>query len=172
MATSRLFRTYLPDQKADQGVGILLPLNKDTYEKTRTASYIVNIRKNVGVFSQSSSTEEQAISNMVNLLLTRKGERVMQPTFGSPIPDYQFEQNSLENMYDLEVGVREAIQFWLPYIDLLDVNVQYEKESRFNTASDENSVSISISFKITKMGANRTITIDISPTSQPVINVI
>lgn len=172
MATSRLFKTYLPDQNPDRGVGILLPLNRDTYEKTRTSTYIVNLRKNVGVFSQSYSTEEQTISNMINLLLTRKGERVMQPEFGSPIPDYQFEQNSAENMYDLEVGVSESIRFWLPYVELIQVHVQYEREGNFNYNSIENTVSISISFRITKAGANRTITIDITASGEPVVNVL
>ena len=53
------------DLEEDKGVGLLLPLNK----------------KSGGVFGLSYTTEEQGISNLKNLLLTRKGERLYHPTF-------------------------------------------------------------------------------------------
>jgi len=172
MATSRLFKSYLPDQEEDRAVGVMLPLNKDTYERVRTGKYIVPVVKNVGVFTQSYSTEEQAISNLVNLLLTRRGERPMNPRFGSPIPDYQFEQNSRSNLYKLETGVDEAIRFWLPYIDILNIKADYSnsyEEIPLNNV--ENTVAISISFRITKAGANRTITVYTNGIDVPIYNI-
>ena len=46
---------------------------------------------NDGFFPQSSTLKEQASSNIKNLLLTMKGERVGQPEFGSLLPAIIFE---------------------------------------------------------------------------------
>ena len=46
---------------------------------------------NDGFFPRASSVKEQAASNLKNLLLTQKGERVGQPTFGSDLPRLLFE---------------------------------------------------------------------------------
>ena len=37
------------------------------------------------IFSSTFTTEEQALSNLKNLLLTRKGERPFQPLFGTDV---------------------------------------------------------------------------------------
>ena len=64
-------------------------------------------------FNQSFTTFEQAKSNIKNLLLTKKGERIMQPNFGSGLQELLFDfnddtlsekieetiTNSLENCY-------------------------------------------------------------------------
>ena len=44
------------------------------------------------IFSSTFTTEEQALSNLKNLLLTRKGERPFQPLFGTDIPSFLFEK--------------------------------------------------------------------------------
>ena len=61
----------------DVAVGITLPF-------TQT---------NGRLFNLSYSTEEQALSNLKNLILTRQGERIMQPLFGTNLQDSLFEQN-------------------------------------------------------------------------------
>ena len=45
-------------------------------------------------FNQSFKTAEQASSNIKNLLLTKRGERIMQPNFGSGLQELLFEFNS------------------------------------------------------------------------------
>ena len=64
------------DLNPDVRIGLKLPFN----------------RGKSGLFSQSQTTLEQAGSNIKNLLLTAKGERVMQPDFGSRLRDLLFEQ--------------------------------------------------------------------------------
>ena len=44
------------------------------------------------VFNSSYTTKEQVKSNLINLLLTSPGERLMNPTFGVGIRDLLFEQ--------------------------------------------------------------------------------
>lgn len=110
---------------------------------------------NADVFNMSYSTEEQAISNMINLLLTRDGERFMRPRFGVGLYYYVFEQNSLNNNILLENRIREQITTWLPYIDLVDVTINNFDDASYNG----NAINIMITFKVFESSANRTISI-------------
>lgn len=100
-------RYYPIDLLPDVAVGIKLPL----------------IRKDGRLFDQSYSTEEQAISNLKNLLLTRPGERLMQPLFGTRLQDTLFEQNTASTIELLRESITFAIGFWLPYISINRLNI-------------------------------------------------
>ena len=62
-------------------------LVKDLPERDRVAIGItLPLQKgNGGYFAQSYQTSEQVKSNIKNLILTRKGERLMHPTFGTDL---------------------------------------------------------------------------------------
>ena len=76
-----------------------------------------------GFFPGHSTTLSQAGSNLRNLLLTNKGERVGQPTFGADLLLVLFEPMS-ENLLDrLEESIKEAIANWLPYISVNKLEV-------------------------------------------------
>ena len=142
----------------DQPVGILLPMNKsaDRYEYSLTAlsgsqvphgqQYNQGARGGGSVFAQSYSTEEQAISNLINLLLTFKGERVMQPEFGTNIRRSVFEQNTEALQDFLGLEIKSAIKRWLPYIVVNEVAA--------DRAVDKHMVYIVIAFRVTSTGAN------------------
>ena len=75
-----------------------------------------------GFFYKTKTILEQAKSNMRNLLLTSKGERVMQPEFGSTLTDVLFNQGEdVENQID--EAIREAVSNWLPYIIINEINM-------------------------------------------------
>ena len=105
------------------------------------------------MFKSSYTTEQQAISNLKNLLLTTKGERPFQPLFGSDIYSLLFEniQSELDSL--LEESLTNDISFWLPYILLNGVEV--------NSEPDFNKVSIKINFRVTSQGANQTIILEV-----------
>ena len=133
MAKERKEYFYNPiDFKKDVAVGIKLPFGKPN-----------------GLFTQSYTTEEQAVSNLKNLLLTRKGERLFQPTFGSQIYALLFEPITLDLKQKLEEGILEDVNFWLPYIIIDKVEVTPEE--------DKNQVGISLNFRVTEQGANNQI---------------
>ena len=69
----------------DYAIGISLPI-----QITNTA------------FQQTFTTIEQVKSNIKNLLLTKRGERIMQPTFGSGLQEVLFEPN----VNDLKVRLK------------------------------------------------------------------
>ena len=78
-----------------------------------------------GFFPRASSVKKQAASNIKNLLLTQKGERVGQPTFGSDLPSILFEQRTEDIADRIETTIREAISNWLPYIKVTNIFVTY-----------------------------------------------
>ena len=61
------------------------------------------------IFKPTFTTRDQLKSNLVNFFLTTKGSRVFNPTFGSNIRQYVFEQinegnfNALENLIQSEL---------------------------------------------------------------------
>ena len=120
------------DFEPDVAVGIKLPFSK-----------------NSGLFDLSYSTQEQAVSNLKNLLLTRKGERLFQPTFGSQIYALLFEPITLDLKQRLQEGILADVNFWLPYIIIDEVVVTPDE--------DKNYVGIVLRFRVTEQGANQQI---------------
>jgi phage baseplate assembly protein W len=163
MAIPTVFKSYEVDNFPDKAVGVLLPFNgnADTVDIKKGNNYFYKNRtkKDVKPFKLSYSTEEQSISNLVNLLLTRKGERLMQPNFGSLIPEFLFEPNSKRNRDKLKISVEDDINFWLPYIVINNLRVLSEANPAFPNSNAEHNVIIQIEFQVTELGANRTVTI-------------
>jgi len=74
-----------------------------------------------GDFSRTKKTIDQTKSNIKNLLLTRRGERLGNPAFGSDLMGILFEpmENDLESK--LEESIRASISEFLPHVNLLDI---------------------------------------------------
>lgn len=97
---TNIFKRPVIDTEPDIAVGIKLPFDN----------------ANGSLFDLSYSTHEQAISNLKNLLLTNMGERIMQPTFGTTIQEYIFQQQLDVEFGRVRTAIKSAIHFWLPYI--------------------------------------------------------
>ena len=95
------------DLNPDIFIGLKLPFNRDKS----------------GLFGRTQTTLEQAGSNVKNLLLTAKGERVMQPDFGSRLRELLFEQYTEDLTDRIKQEIQEAMSTWLPYIDIAKVDV-------------------------------------------------
>lgn len=131
-------KLYKQDYKRDIGtLGIKLPMNARNSEANNT-------------FDMSYYTEEQAVSNMINLLLTDPYERFMQPEFGVGLRRYIFENSVDEVISQLESNINAQIQMWLPYIKLIDLEV---------ASNDDHGIGIKITFSVFNSSANHTITI-------------
>lgn len=160
MSIPTSFPAFKPDLLPDRAVGVLLPFNGNAQLLDRRYGEYNKVPiKDVKPFRLSYTTEEQSITNLVNLLLTRKGERPMQPTFGSLIPDFLFELNTQSNREALEQSVEEDIRFWLPYIALRSVSVLSQDDILIGQYDSDHNIIIKIEFSIGQSGANRTVTI-------------
>lgn len=121
------------------------------------------IGKNGSLFQLSYTTEEQALSNLKNLLLTRKGERYLQPNFGTDIYDTLFEPNTEELPSILRDLLSTDIAFWLPYIIINDISVT--QTTRYESEPIGHSLQISLTVQTSELGANTTITLLVTPTT-------
>ena len=95
-----------------------------------------------GYFRQSFKTFDQVRSNLKNLLLTKKGERIFQPDFGSGLHDLLFNPATEKFEEDLENTINDAVAKWLPYVIVEDINIDISKEQ-----TDNNQAKVSLKFK-------------------------
>ena len=99
-------------------------------------------RGNDGYFAQSFRTFDQVRSNLKNLLLTKKGERILQPEFGSGLHDLLFNPATEKFEEDLETTINDSVSKWLPYVIVEDINVDISKEQ-----TDNNQAKVSLKFR-------------------------
>jgi phage baseplate assembly protein W len=91
-----------------------------------------------GVFNSTYTTKDQIKSNLINLLLTSIGERVMNPTFGCNLKRFIFEGINDSNFDFLEQNLIESISIFIPEITVS--NISFEPET------DSNIVNLTISY--------------------------
>lgn len=110
-------------------------------------------------------SKEQATENLKNLLLTKKGERLLQPTFGTDLLYALFDPNTNSLKQIIDDLIRPPVSYWLPYIDIQQINI--------TTAEDDpnldSQIRISIEFSISEIETN-TILIDLSNNGQLTIS--
>ena len=146
-----IYQYQLDQKKNTIPLGISLPFNVPSGKKSPDSNYAASAEDAGSVFVSTYSTEEQVISNIKNLLLTAKGERFMQPDFGTQIVDSLFEQSTEDLETSIEDGLNEDIATWLPYIIVDGINVE--------RVIDQHMLNISLEFRITENGANQVIKI-------------
>lgn len=76
-----------------------------------------------GMFDQSTTVIQQVRSNFKNLILTKKGERVGQPDLGCDLWKILFEPLNEETLENARLAVAEAVDRWLPFIELTDFQI-------------------------------------------------
>jgi|TARA_B110000211_G_scaffold94755_1_gene110505 phage baseplate assembly protein W len=100
------------------------------------------------------TTKAQVHDNLRNLILTMKGERPMQPEFGSDLYFLLFEQ-----LYDDDLSkaayksIKASIRDWMPFVTLGTVSVTSYKET--------SSVLIEVSYSIQGWDADDTLNITV-----------
>ena len=174
---TRKIYQYRPIRETlNQGVGILLPMNKSAHGNNAqanailgqalTGSYGQNYKDGVesggSVFALSYSTEEQALSNLKNLIATSRGERYMQPRFGTRIREAIFEPNTTDLRDFLIRTIQEALDIWLPYIDIVDLELKRN--------IDQHSLAIRLTVSISEREANKVIIIFLNENTIEVVD--
>ena len=95
-----------------------------------------------GIFSTNFTTLKQAKNNLVNLILTKKGERLMQPEFGCDVWKVLFEPiNNIET--SIENSITNAVSIWLPYLNINEIIFDYDEND-----IDMNRISLDIKFSL------------------------
>lgn len=76
----------------------------------------------------SRQEDERLVKNdLLQLLLTAPGERVMMPDFGSPIRRFLFDPLTEEDAAILEAGIKDAIEKYEPRVNATQVLILRNK---------------------------------------------
>ena len=111
MPITQIVRIDPLDLQKNMAIGVALPFNGP------------------GVFNSTFSTKDQIKSNMINLLLTNKGERVMNPGFGADVKKVVFEGITDNNVSDLKGQIINAISIYIPQVIVNNVDIKSDKDN-------------------------------------------
>lgn len=105
---------------------------------------INRVADNGGIFPVNYTTLSQAKDNLKNLILTKKGERVMNPEFGCDVWRVLFEQLVEEQIeVQIENTILDAVSKWLPYLNIDEIIFDYD-----NTDIDNNKINLEVKFSL------------------------
>ena len=79
-----------------------------------------------GVFNQTFTQKEQVKSNLINVLLTERGERVNLPDFGVGLKNLLFETQIDTNV--LESRIDAQVQIYIPEITLISAETDFSPD--------------------------------------------
>jgi phage baseplate assembly protein W len=91
-----------------------------------------------GVFRSTFTTKDQIKSNLVNLLLTSTGERIMNPTFGTLLKRFLFEGITDSNLESLKDNLLNSISIYIPDITVTNIII--------TPNTDYNSIDLNIDY--------------------------
>ena len=101
---------------------------------------------------------EAVRNNVKSLLLTERGERMMQPSLGLNLKKYLFEPLNDDLKLTIENEIFETFNFWLPFVNIVDLVIDTSGD-----VSDigRNKIDISLKFNI-KQNQNYFDTVDVT----------
>jgi phage baseplate assembly protein W len=104
-------------------------------------------RGKAGYFDLNYDTTSQIKANIINLLNTKRGERTLQPLFGSGLQEALMNQITDNTSGVLTQIIIDDITNWIPNVVVTNVNVTLPGYST-NQLTDINNVYLSITFTI------------------------
>ena len=128
------------------------------YEAKRINPLDLQPRKAVGlnlpfnskeVFTSNFQTKDAIKTNLINYFLTNRGERYLNPLFGSTIREMLFENINSDSIDKIEGIVRNAIEIYFPRVVVKEVNTVPNH--------DENLVQFYLSYDIRDTGTSEEI---------------
>jgi phage baseplate assembly protein W len=118
----RIPNRFTVDIDARQAVGVSIPFSSKS------------------VFNQTFTTADQTKSNLINYLLTNKGERVLNPLYGGNLRALLFEQISTETLEGIQKRLSDDITNNFPYVNL--------KQLSIIPSEDTNTITIFIQYAV------------------------
>ena len=115
MAYVRSTRVDPRDFQVNTAIGVGLPFNAP------------------GVFNSIYSTREQIKFNIVNLVLTSKGERIENPNFGTTLRSQLFGQMTEDTLNNVREDIINSVGVYLPEVSIQNIELLIEPNESFNT---------------------------------------
>jgi phage baseplate assembly protein W len=117
------------------------------------------------IFKSIYITNDQAYENFKTLLLTRLGERYMEPTFGTELLYILFEANITSLKQEISDIILKPIAYWLPYINVDNLDIITNEDD--NTL--QHNIQITLTFSVTGFDT-RSITISADTNGTLMVN--
>lgn len=111
-----------------------------------------------GYFNQSYSMIDQVKSNLNMLLRTKKGERRMNPDFGSGLWSILFENYSDDIGPIVESTIRSDIQRWMSYVNIQEIIVN-TNDTEYR---DKYKIGVKVTFTVPTIGVTQTQTLEVA----------
>ena len=124
---------YPIDTEARRAVGFGFPLNGDA------------------VFVPTYQTRDQIKANLVNYLLTNRGERVFNPNFGANLRNLLFENISDTTTEELRERIQNDINSFFPEVQV--------KQVIFDNIPDSNTINFTLTYQIVVFGIEESVNI-------------
>jgi len=105
-------------------------------------------------FSSTYSTEEQIKSNLINLLLTNKGERIMNPNFGADLGRILFEGITEDTNAKITELINTNVAIFVPEVAIDDIIINDSP-----SYNNSNTISITIQYRLLISGRSNQITV-------------
>ena len=99
---------------------------------------------NEGWFASTTTTFKAVRNNVKSLLVTEKGERLMQPSMGLNLKKYLFEQLDDDLIIAIENDIYQTFKFWLPFVNIVDLQITMGGDNDIG----RNQLNISLTFSI------------------------
>lgn len=106
------------------------------------------------VFNSTFQTVDALKANLINYLLTGRGERYFRPTFGSGLRNLLFENSTNRSLEDIEILIKEALLQYFPTLVITDLALDNQLDNnlivfrlRFKIAGTRIEDEISINFE-------------------------
>ena len=75
--------------------------------------------------------EEVAKQNLLMVLLTDPGERIMYPDFGAGLKKLLFENHSVVLSEEIQASIKDQVRLYLPYITIINLDVSDSSEDYY-----------------------------------------
>ena len=105
------------------------------------------------VFIPTFTTREQLKANLVNYLLTNRGERLFRPDFGGDLRNLLFEAVLDSTTDALQIRIQNDINLFFPEIVV--------KQIEFINEPDNNQITFNLTYQIENFGIEDEITIEL-----------
>ena len=106
------------------------------------------------VFNPTFTTKEVVRTNLINYLLTNRGERVFRPNFGADLRALLWEGINDGSTSALEARIRDNINSQFPTIEIKKIN--------FDNQPDQNTVNFILDYVVRNIGTEDQINIALS----------
>jgi phage baseplate assembly protein W len=117
---------FVVDRDDSKSIGLKLPLVLDN-----------------GTLASTKTTLDAVKQNVISLLNTEIGERVMQPKLGVKLKKFLFEPFTENVILQVKDVIIESMNYWLPFVVVNEIEVEMSE-------SEKSTMNISVNFSLKK----------------------